>query len=91
MTTYKGRCKYARQVYTGFFACRRLCQVRPYSYLKSAGQGLTAALNAVEYIAKNLNNIKDFDRYLEKTAYAVFFLVFEYILYSMMIVLNLLL
>ncbi|ETI94009.1 MAG: hypothetical protein Q617_SPSC00303G0001, partial [Streptococcus sp. DORA_10] len=25
---------------------------RPYSYLKSAGQGLTAALNAVDYLAK---------------------------------------
>ena len=35
----------------GLFACGD-CVGRPYSYLKSAGQGLTAALNAVEYIAK---------------------------------------
>ena len=35
----------------GLFACGD-CVGRPYSYLKSAGQGLTAALNAVEYLAK---------------------------------------
>ena len=35
----------------GLFACGD-CVGRPYAYLKSAGQGLTAALNAVEYIAK---------------------------------------
>ncbi|MBU5336888.1 NAD(P)/FAD-dependent oxidoreductase [Intestinibacter bartlettii] len=35
----------------GLFACGD-CVGRPYSYLKSAGQGLTAALNAVDYLAK---------------------------------------
>ncbi len=35
----------------GLFACGD-CVGRPYSYLKAAGQGLTAALNAVEYISK---------------------------------------
>ena len=35
----------------GLFACGD-CVARPSSYLKSAGQGLTAALNAVDYLAK---------------------------------------
>lgn len=35
----------------GLFACGD-CVGRPYSYLKSAGQGLTAVLNAVDYLAK---------------------------------------
>ena len=38
-------------VLNGLFACGD-CVGRPYSYLKSAGQGLTAALNAVDYLAK---------------------------------------
>lgn len=35
----------------GLFACGD-CAGKPYSYLKSAGQGLSAALNAVEYLAR---------------------------------------
>lgn len=35
----------------GLFACGD-CVGRPYSYIKAAGQGLTAALNAVEYLAE---------------------------------------
>lgn len=34
----------------GLFACGD-CTGKPYSYIKSAGQGLTAALSAVEYIS----------------------------------------
>lgn len=34
----------------GLFACGD-CVGKPYSYIKAAGQGLTAALNAVEYIS----------------------------------------
>ncbi|MGM9533698.1 MAG: NAD(P)/FAD-dependent oxidoreductase [Intestinibacter sp.] len=35
----------------GLFACGD-CVGRPYSYLKAAGQGLTAALSAVDYLAE---------------------------------------
>lgn len=35
----------------GLFACGD-CTGKPYSYIKSAGQGLTAALSAVEYISQ---------------------------------------
>lgn len=38
----------------GLFACGD-CVGRPYSYIKAAGQGLTAALSAVEYLAKKSN------------------------------------
>ena len=36
----------------GLFACGD-CVGRPYSYIKAAGQGLTAALSAVDYLAEN--------------------------------------
>ncbi|MCI6737778.1 MAG: NAD(P)/FAD-dependent oxidoreductase [Intestinibacter sp.] len=38
----------------GLFACGD-CVGRPYSYIKAAGQGLTAALSAVEYLAEKSN------------------------------------
>ena len=38
----------------GLFSCGD-CVGRPYSYIKAAGQGLTAALSAVEYLAEKSN------------------------------------
>ncbi|MGN1033938.1 MAG: NAD(P)/FAD-dependent oxidoreductase [Intestinibacter sp.] len=38
----------------GLFACGD-CVGRPYAYIKAAGQGLTAALSAVEYLAEKSN------------------------------------
>lgn len=38
----------------GLFACGD-CVGRPYSYIKAAGQGLTAALSAVEYLVEKSN------------------------------------
>ena len=51
----------------GLFACGD-CVGRPYSYLKSAGQGLTAALNAVDYLAKKDKQILKLNNIDKKTA-----------------------